>query len=512
MVTLRQMRKLASISKPMEPAVVAGPTLADLRSSLAPIIPPTMEEVRATIYALERQWDEQKFSAMLVACKRDCLRNITTPFGLGRIVASRDKLGGNITTQHNAEQKIFARVEEALTPEAQNQYRGYNYKKSRQERIDDHTNPDGSVTDGYTGNRLAPDRVDVDHVSSVEQMHHKGGGWMQSTQKRAERGGDKRNLVPTDQRLNRSMKGADIQEWMRQPSSSDPSKSNAEYFNMDEERVREALIKSREADTEHRPSLKDKGVYFTERTVVTGTSEAMKSGVQKALGLLLANFFENVLDEAADAYRNGFQDGVDKDSFYEALKCRLDRVLQTTLADWRQVLDVFKQGSIHGFISNFLTCCVNAFVTTSRRLVRIIREGWMFLVQAFKTLFSGEHTSLNEAADAALKIIISGVMAALGIIIEENVAQMLEPLLGSIPLLGEMAPLLSTALVGAFVSFCTLGVIYLVDKLDIFGVHRKLRNDFVIAELTCQAEEQKSAIDDMLKEAERNFPPFMKTS
>lgn len=482
-------------------------SLDALKKLELPIDPPSITEIRSAIKDIQDCWDDAKMSGFVENCRHECLRNITTPFGLGQIVALYDKDGGNITTQYNAEKGIYARPDKEGLNQAD--YRGYKYQQARKHILETNINNEGFIKDKYTGKLLTPDQVDVDHVISVENMH-RSGGWMQSAEKRAERGADERNLVPTSSSLNRSMRNNPIEEWRLKPSTQSPDQSNAERYEVDMRRVRAALVRAEQANKEHSPGLGTKTYYAIERCLSTGLLEAGKFGIQQAMGLLLANLFEAILNEVCDSYHNGFQQGVHAQSFFEAFEKRIKKILEQQQILWDDILDAFKQGAISGFFSNAVTACINIFITTSRRMVRMIREGWRYLTQAFKTLFSNQYASFTEAADAALKILTAGIMTGLGIILEETILKSLEPFLANNPILGDLVPLLTAALTGGVVALCTMIAVYLVDKLDLFGVNRKLRHDFVMEELNAEIEETEKAIDRHLKEADQYLTLFRK--
>ncbi|MGQ4133806.1 cobalamin adenosyltransferase, partial [Escherichia coli] len=69
---------------------------------------------------------------------------------------------------------------------------------------------------------------------------------------------------------------------------------------------------------------------------------------------------------------------------------------------------------------------LNIFLTTERMIVRLIREMWNNLVQAFKVLvFNPEGLSPGQLAKAVTKLIAAGVAVAGGVMINEAMAQIL---------------------------------------------------------------------------------------
>ena len=69
-------------------------------------------EADQLIKELEQGFDTARLEEMLRKCQRDVIGAIAGPLGLGKLIAVHDKVGGNITTIHNSEQKIYARAED----------------------------------------------------------------------------------------------------------------------------------------------------------------------------------------------------------------------------------------------------------------------------------------------------------------------------------------------------------------------------------------------------------------
>ncbi|TNC97256.1 MAG: L-lactate permease [Stygiobacter sp.] len=199
-------------------------------------------------------------------------------------------------------------------------------------------------------------------------------------------------------------------------------------------------------------------------------------GTQQALGVLMEEFVLAAFDEVKDAWKNGFIARVD-DGFLAALKERLMRVAARVLAKWREALTAFKDGSISGFLSNLVTVIINMFFTTSARLVRVIREGFMSLYRAFKMLICPpEGMSFAEAADAATKLLAAGCVTGVGVMLEEWIEK-------SLLFLGPLAPYASMIVSALVTGLGTVFVTYMLERLDLFGVQAKSRHDEVMAKL-----------------------------
>jgi hypothetical protein len=158
-------------------------------------------------------------------------------------------------------------------------------------------------------------------------------------------------------------------------------------------------------------------------------------------------------------------------------------------------LDAFKQGSISGFFSNLVTTLINVFVTTSRRLVRMFREGIFSLLRALKILLNPpEGLTFREAAHEASKILFAGVVVVGAIPVEE----WLEKQLALIPLLAGIAPAASTAIVGGLTALITAFGVYLIEQADLFGVVQERRLDGVHSLLDASIERREQRLEEGL--------------
>lgn len=92
---------------------------------------------------------------------------------------------------------------------------------------------------------------------------------------------------------------------------------------------------------------------------------------------------------------------------------RTPRTQNTLRPHYRAYCCAAGTGFLAGFLSNLVTVLINAFLTTAKRAVRMIREGTLSLIEAVKTLLlRPQDMTLNQALDAALKVLVGvgGVM------------------------------------------------------------------------------------------------------
>lgn len=280
-------------------------------------------------------------------------------------------------------------------------------------------------------------------------------------------------------------------EWVNKQAS-DQKCSNKDKFKIDEKRFIPACERSGQAVDRNKPTTREWVEYYTKSCVKTGVLEAGKMGLQQAIGLILMQLYEELFEEARDSYLNGFRRGIKDASFSEALKIRLMRVGNKVLAKYKDFIAAFKNGALSGFFSNLLTVLVNTIKTTSKRVVRIIREGFWSICRALKmSMFPPENISKAQAYDSAIKLLITGALTGVSIAIEEA----LNNLLNSILILAPIADGLTVAILGATTGIAASLIVYGIDKYDFFGIKSEEQHDFIMAEIEKRKEANLSELD-----------------
>lgn len=441
-----------------------------------------VDEVTQMLEEIHSKWDQRQVELLLKSCRNSVTSSIVGPFGLGSLVAAMDKEGGNVTTVQNADQGVYANEAD----------------RNRYDIKFDRTNYEGGglgpkrkalfqgqdkVYDAYKGTETPKDgRTHLDHVISAKEIHDDK--WLRlatESEQRDKIATRESNLVPTDSALNQSKSDRDLKEWMN--SKRKDGATNAEYFGVDTRRA-EAVYNEAKKDYRTQKTVAV-AKHFGKELGVTGVHEGAKMGLQQSFGLLLTEFFSASFDEISDAYKHGFRDSLSSQTFFEALRKRLSRIVKRVTSRWRDALTAFKEGALSGFLSNLVTMLINTLVTTGKRIVRVIREGLMSIMKALKmALFPPEGLSGAEAADAALKLLATGVTVSLGILAEETVEKTVTLFFNTnLPVLAPYAGTVSAVFVGAMTGIASALLVYGLDKLDIFGANGAKRHAAVLQEL-----------------------------
>ncbi len=441
------------------------------------------EEAKELLEKFKNDFNKERFDKLVDDCRKEVINAIVKPFGIGKIVAAYDKAGGNVNTVHNVRYGIYATEKEQKAYENRGDYNSDEYHKDANyiniNKKYSEDRKDGNATDYMTGKKLNPNEShDLDHVKSAKEIHDDAGRVLAEIDGNILANTDT-NLKPTTATNNRSKKADDMQTFL--------DKKNERVKKIDELKSKENLSdkeqkelnkleelnsiddkKALEADRKARENIEHKinKEYYTSKkfahdTAKAGFDEGSKMALQQAIGLLMSEFFNALFDEIFDIYKNGWANGFEDERFFNILKNRISVIGQKVLAKWKDVAIAFKDGFLSGFISNLITTVTNIFITTSKRVVRIIREGIFSLFKAIKMLiFPPENMTYEEALHEVKKIIATGIIISIGVIIEEYIDNFIKSIVVLQPLSNEI----SSALMGLITGISITMIVYYIDK------------------------------------------------
>ncbi|MCK7652031.1 MULTISPECIES: hypothetical protein [unclassified Shewanella] len=157
---------------------------------------------------------EQRLEELMTSCREQVLQQLIGPFGLTPAMFD-DKTGGNVTTQHNADQGIYAKESEKY-----NRASDYDYSKAKKDLLKQ-SHADGTMNsqtfvDKYTGKEESTRRItesgqhkmnaELDHTIPLAEAH-RDGAWMRDKAERKALTSDKDNLHFTTMENNRKKVG-----------------------------------------------------------------------------------------------------------------------------------------------------------------------------------------------------------------------------------------------------------------------------------------------------------------
>lgn len=504
-------------------------------------------EVQELLDVLEKEFDDERFSRLLTSCRDEVLSAVVGPFGLGGMLARDakgrengqgaaqhrrlvygDKVGGNVDTVHNVRVGTYATNGERQAYKNRGGYKSTGvpdrvhkkdkrYRERNKETSYQQKTAEG-VKDAYTGKALKRnDNKHLDHVKSAKETHDDRGRILADLPTE-DVANIPENLAPTDGTINRSKGKKPMEEFVEDlPRLKEQNRVEIETLEAKGSLTRDEETKLRklkekkekydavdadmamEADSNARRA-QDREInrkYYTsgkfvKGTLVTGAAQGYKMGLQQAVGLVLCEFFKATFDEVQDIYAGGFSAGFEDGRFLAVLKERLSRVAARVAARWKDACAAFRDGFISGFLSNLATVIINMFVRTGKRIVRVIREGFFSLLRAIRILcVPPEGMTMAQAAHESSKLIAAGLVAIGGIVVEQQIDNMMK----MAPLLEPLADILTVVLVGGLTGLATTFIVYAIDRMDLFEVNAQQRHDVVMDRL-------EASLDRMFAEGE----------
>lgn len=463
-------------------------------------------EVEALLSDLKRSFNDQRLEQLLDETKTGIISSIAGPFGLGKVMSAYDKVGGNVDTIHNVREGVYATQKAKENFENRSEYDSDKYHSHSnyiaQNRHDKTAFENGTLVDEYRNTIMkSNDKKNLDHIVAAKEVHNDAGRVLAGLDG-VELANKQVNFQTTVQSIN-SSKGEDSVDVFldkvedrivnkkevkksyeeRGPLSQEEHKKlkNAEKYIEDFESIdKEGMRKkdsiargaiNKEIDKEYYTSKE-----FAQSVASSGGVEGASMGAQQAFGVLMVEFFTASFTEI----RISFNEGLEGDSLFSDIKLRLKRVGLKVTAKWKDVIQGFSEGFISGFISNLITTLVNMFMTTAKRLVRMIREGVFSLLKALKLIICPPtDMSYREAMHAAMKLIAAGGMIVAGVALEE----IIEKLVLSVPFLVPFATIVTSVIVGSLTAISMALVTYLIDKMDILGVMKIEETKYILKSL-----------------------------
>ncbi len=349
-----------------------------------------------------------------------------------------------------------------------------------------HFNDERVAEDGYGGGDLIYEnkthakgvdkeaqRTEIDHAVSCSEVCNKlkkNKGLTDSDIKDIVNVDD--NLVATSFKNNRGAKigkfsksGADLQKEI-DSGYVENSKGKKHYLSESEITTRKNMVKKIKAaqqvidkETNKKVSENLKRNSEVQKKLA---SDASMAAANQSLGDLIILFIKPLYYELKDCFVQGIEGGVNAETFKSALSTRINRMKSYI---YKQAANALGEGLLSffkNFISMLLEGIVNCFVGIFKSVFRMMKEGIKALMQIMPIL-NDKKKSPSEKGDAILKLLASSltIFASIGI----------ESWLNSLGI-GEPWSIIISSILTAVLTALTM---YLLDKLDLFGVEEDAR-------------------------------------
>lgn len=445
------------------------------------------------------------------------VKSLTTSFGLDFLLFE-DRKGGDVDTIHKVREyqkdlqntgqsdiHISNNMRAKLTPEGKNfeKYDSHAYHSNtnyiQRGKTDKIQQQQSQLYDDYRNtNMKINEKRQLDHIISASEIHHDAGRILADADGVILANQDE-NLSSTLGYINNKKSDMSVQEFikklpkMKQQKKDDITKDQAKFAQLHATSPKEYHEKQKlddkiQKEQEHLKALesvdtknmlkKDQTArqnynktinnnYYSSSKFLHATAQDMSAkglamGTRQAVGLMLAEIWFELREQIPHIYRKccvNFQLSEFMSDIGQAIKNIWERVKSR----FKDMLAAFKDGVIAGALASLTTTIFNAFTTISGRAIKIIRESWNSLVQAFKLLvFNPKKLSTGEKIRELTRILGSAAAIAAGTIVDEQMRH----LLSVIPLDFIRDGL--SAFVGALITgLLTVGLTYFLDHSEI---------------------------------------------
>ena len=413
------------------------------------------------------------------------VKSLTTSFGLDFLLLN-DQKGGDVDTIHNVRHQVYASETERHRYEQREAYDSTPYHQHKNyvdtNREGKQKKLAGELKDSYTGKTFKADEVtNLDHVIAAKEIHDDPGRILAGVSG-VDTANHSSNLTHTNESINKAKKAkkmADFTETLREQHQHTQQeiaqlKSKLGLTEQEQKHLRklenkanadfDAMIEKDKTARDRYNSTIETHYYtsskFAKSVATASLNTGWRMGTREMLGLILAETwfeFRERIPVIYQSQRHNFK----ATEFMTELGDALRAVWERIRTKFHQFLIAFKDGAIGGILSSVTTTLLNIIFTTQKNLVRIIREMWNNLVQAFKLMvFNPDNLAPGALAKAVSKVIAAGIAVVTGVLVNESLSKIF-----SFPFGPELA---------AFCSAIVTGMLTLV--MNYFLEHSELMN------------------------------------
>lgn len=444
------------------------------------IIEDFLIEKKEKTFSIEHAGSMESFWSVL---KEEVLEQIIVQFGIERWINTHInggvdsyKIGGDVSTVHNASNNIFVDNEHELRYKKEFNRKNYEgrVEKDKQGRVV-HDNrlstqrkqkfqENDIIVDGYTGKRLNKNSsAHIDHIVSAKEIHNNDKARLYLTDdERNDMSVSKNNTTFTDSSLNQSKGEKDLSKFMNTEKVIDKDGNkinNAKRYDMHKKN-------SLKKDCKARKSIN--------KTVRKGQiSELSKASYDQGIKQVEKQAIGLIMYELADLFISEMQLLVKEWSHYktfdskiEAFKSKMYSIKSSLIEKIKKIKSsIFlsvSEGFIGGVINTLITTLINTFITTSRNLGKFLKDGIGSVIKGFKLLVTNpDKLDKKRLIKEVIKVIGIGASISFGLIITESIRN---------NMIGYPSVVIDviTNIVGALVTGSLSSiVIYLVDNIGV---------------------------------------------
>ncbi len=399
-----------------------------------------LEAAIKELNSLKDQYSKKDTATLLQLCKDNVIETITSQFGLASLMIST-KDGGNVTTTHNFEQGItstdadaqkYADFQEMKTKDWQEVRKGTGYDKPLPGKRKEAFQTQDVIIDEYTGRELPKDgRAQLDHIVSASEIENSASANLFMTpEERAKMATNDKNLAWTEGSANQSKGNQKMEDWLQKEDKNGQTK--AEKYDIDEDM---AMSKDKEARKYVNKTVTKSAVKkYTTELLTTGGKDAAKMAAYSALGVVMRDLVQGIMIEVRATFENKGTESFRE--IFDRFKTRLKTLLEDIKSKWKDILKGSFETALTSFLSNIVVFVINLFFTTLKKIVGMIRAGFVSLCQAVKLLANPpEGMPKEEVHYQAVKILTAGIIGAASLGLSAVIEKALQAIPGLQPLM-----------------------------------------------------------------------------
>lgn len=302
--------------------------------------------------------------------------------------------------------------------------------------------------------------TDVDHIVPLKKVHEqtKYNILLKESDIKAI-GNLEDNYALTNSKLNRS-KGDKTNSQYVESNKNELSKETIATMKSKEKQANKAIKKEANKrvvnNLKNDPEMRNKAIKEVSKTSLKVGMDSAKAGVYTRMTILL---IKTTYFEVVDSFKNGITHDVNASTTLEALKIRVNRAVTYIITSLKDIMSGSFKDMIIETIKGFVKLIFDFFLGTIKMIGQIIVKGFGAIVQSIKLLVCPpEGMTLSQRMDAITKLLATTALGTLFVSANEKISKLIP-----------FADPINTIIMILLEGFAVAGVIYILDKLDLFG-------------------------------------------
>lgn len=302
--------------------------------------------------------------------------------------------------------------------------------------------------------------TDVDHIVPLKELHEQTKRNILLKESDIKVIGNlEDNYALTNSKLNRS-KGDKTNSQYIESNKNELSKETIATMKSKEKQANSAIAKEANKrvvnNFKNNPEMRNTALKEMSKTSLKVGVDSAKTGIYTRMTILL---IKTTYFEIVDSFKNGITYNIDASTTLEALKIRLNRAVTYIITSLKDIMSGSIKDMIIEAIKGFVKLIFDFFLGAIKMIGQIVVKGFGAIVQSIKLLVSPpEGMTLSQRMDAITKLLATTALGVLFVSANETISKI-------IPFAGPLNTIIMILLEG----FSVAGVIYILDKLDLFG-------------------------------------------